>query len=241
MPDGIEHSHEPDAVAARLALGPRLSYMPDAVLGAIDGTVTTFAVVCGAIGAELSARVVIILGVANLFADGFSMAAGNFVATRTAREQAEKLREQEVRHIALDPHGETVEVREIYRSKGFTGEALETLIRLITSRHDAWINIMLAEEYGISEAVRSPMRAALATFFAFVAAGALPLVPFILQLPHATISATIATGFVFILIGSLKSRWSVRSWWASGLETLFIGMAAAGVAYLVGYGLKSLL
>ncbi len=241
MPAKIEHSHEPDAVAQRLASGPRLSYMPDAVFGAIDGTVTTFAVVSGAIGADLSPRVVIILGAANLFADGFSMAAGNFAATLTAREQVEKLREQEVRHLTIDPEGEVTEIREIYRAKGYTGEALESLTRLITSRRDVWIDTMLVEEYGVSAAARSPMRAALATFLAFVVSGALPLAPFVLALPHAAISATLTTGFVFMLIGSLKSRWSTRNWWISGLETLVIGLGAASVAYLVGFWLKSLL
>ncbi len=73
----LEHSHEPDAIAARLAEGPKPNYLPDAVYGAIDGTVTTFAVVAGAIGADLSPRVVLILGAANLLADGFSMACGS--------------------------------------------------------------------------------------------------------------------------------------------------------------------
>jgi VIT1/CCC1 family predicted Fe2+/Mn2+ transporter len=76
MPD-LEHSHDRDAIAARLAEGPKASYLPDAVYGAINGTVTTFAVVSGAIGADLSSRVVLILGAANLLADGFSMAAGS--------------------------------------------------------------------------------------------------------------------------------------------------------------------
>ena len=175
MSNQLEHSHDRDAIALRLAEGPKPSYLPDAVYGAIDGTVTTFAVVSGAIGADLSARVVLILGAANLLAAGFSMAAGNFTATKAAADQAAKLRDQELRHIRLDMVGETREVREIFRAKGFTGEALETLTRLITSRRDVWVDLMLAEEYGISAASRSPLRAAAYTFLAFVAAGLVPL------------------------------------------------------------------
>jgi VIT1/CCC1 family predicted Fe2+/Mn2+ transporter len=241
MPPEPEHSHEPATVAARIARGARPSYLPDAVLGAIDGTVTTFAVVAGAIGAELSARVVIILGAANLLADGFSMAAGNFAATRTAREQVERLRERETRHVTSHPEGETAEIREIFRAKGFAGEALETLTRLVTSRRETWIDTMLAAEYGVWASARSPLRAALATLLAFVAAGALPLIPFLLALPQAATVATLATGLVFVLIGSLKSLWSLRRWYASALETLGIGAGAAGVAYLVGYVLRHIL
>jgi vacuolar iron transporter family protein len=241
MASKMEHSHEPAAVAARLAAGPRPSYLPDSVFGAIDGTVTTFAVVSGALGAELSTRVVLILGIANLLADGFSMAAGNFAATKADRDMADRLRALEERHIALDPDGEKTEVREIFRGKGFTGQALELITQLITSRREVWIGTMLAEEYGVSGASRSPVRAAAVTFLSFVAAGFVPLVPFLLALPHAPATAAATAALVFFLIGSFKSHWSSRSWWASGLETLVIGMGAAMVAYLVGHVLKALI
>lgn len=234
MPDRLEHSHDADAIARRLAEGPKPSYLPDAVYGAIDGTVTTFAVVSGAIGADLSPRVVLILGAANLLADGFSMAAGNFSATKSAADQAEKLRAQELRHIRLDKEGETREVREIFRAKGFAGEPLETLTRLITSRRDVWVDLMLAEEYGIGAASRSALRAAGFTFLAFVVAGLIPLSPFLLGIPNAPAVAIVLTAIVFVAIGSFRSRWSARSWWSCGLETLAIGMTASLVAYGVG-------
>lgn len=234
MPEHLEHSHDPSAIAARLARGPRANYLPDAVYGAIDGTVTTFAVVSGAIGADLSARVVLILGAANLLADGFSMAAGNYTASKAAAEQASRLRAQEERHIALDTKGETDEVREIFRNKGYADEALETLTRLVVSRRDAWIDLMLSEEYGIAASSRSPASAAGITFLAFATSGLVPLAPFALGMTNAPVIAITLTVVVFVLIGSLKSRWSDRSWWASGLETLGIGLLAAAVAYMVG-------
>jgi VIT1/CCC1 family predicted Fe2+/Mn2+ transporter len=221
-------------VAARLAVGPRASYLPDAVYGAIDGTVTTFAVVAGAVGADLPTRVVLILGAANLVGDGFSMAAANFASTRTALDQIAQLRKVEERHLATNPEGEKVEIREIYRGKGFTGSALDSITRLITSRRDVWIDTMLAEEYGVAANGRVPMTSALATFAAFVTAGSLPLLPFVFGIADAAAIATAAAGLVFFLIGSTKSLWSIRSWWASGLETFAIGMAAATFAYAVG-------
>ncbi|MGV1015589.1 MAG: VIT1/CCC1 transporter family protein, partial [Methyloceanibacter sp.] len=71
----LEHGHHPREIAKRLKTGPKASYLRDWVYGGIDGTVTTFAIMAGVVGASLSAGVVLILGVANLLADGFSMAA----------------------------------------------------------------------------------------------------------------------------------------------------------------------
>jgi vacuolar iron transporter family protein len=228
------HSHDRQAIADRLARGPRPNYMPDAVYGAIDGTVTTFAILAGAVGANLSARVIIILGVANLVADGFSMAAGNFTATRTALQRAEHLRKLEKRQIAKDPEGERREIREIYRRKGFTGRALASITKLITSRRGVWIDTMLAEEFGVAADGRSPIMAGSATYAGFLVAGALPLLPFVFGMENSATIAAAASAVAFFLIGSVKSRWGIQSWWASGLETLGVGMVAATFAYVIG-------
>ena len=65
-------------------------YLPDLVYGANDGVITTFAVVCGVVGAALSTQVILILGFANLVADGFSMGASNFLARRSYADAAER-------------------------------------------------------------------------------------------------------------------------------------------------------
>ena len=77
-PAPLEHEHSPEAIRARLRDGQRPNYLRDFVYGGIDGAVTTFAVVSGVSGAALSDGIIIILGVANLLADGFSMDASNF-------------------------------------------------------------------------------------------------------------------------------------------------------------------
>src|SRR5688500_13819809 len=107
----MEHEHTTEAIRARLAEGPRPSYLRDWVYGGIDGSVTTFAVVTGVVGAHLSPTIIVILGIANLLGDGFSMAASNYLGTRTERQEAEALRAQEERHIQTDPDGEREEVR----------------------------------------------------------------------------------------------------------------------------------
>lgn len=235
----LEHSHKPQEIAKRLAEGSRPSYLRDWVYGGIDGAVTTFAIVAGVVGAALSANIVIILGLANLIADGVSMAAGNYSATKTEHDELAHRREMEKRHIALDPDGEREEIRQIFAAKGFEGETLEKAVEAITSDRERWISTMITEEFGLTETVRDAKMSAWATFAAFVACGAVPLLPFfLLPQQQAATLALVLTTIVFFLIGSMKSRWSLTSWWRSGLETMAIGCGAAGIAFGIGYALR---
>ncbi|MGE0612141.1 MAG: VIT1/CCC1 transporter family protein [Hyphomicrobiales bacterium] len=237
----LEHSHEPAAIARRLRAGPKPSYLRDFVYGGIDGTVTTFAIVAGAVGAELSVRYLLILGAANLLADGLSMAASNYSGTRTEIEEYRFTRDMEERHIELAPEGEREEIRQIFIAKGFKDEALEAAVAAITEKRERWLDTMMVEEHGLPKVTRSPWTAGLATFAAFVICGSVPITPFAFGLEASVAASAVATGATFFLIGSFRSRWSPAPWWRNGLETLVIGLASAGVAYLVGDLLQRLL
>lgn len=230
----IEHEHTPEAIRDRLAAGPRLSYLRDWVYGGIDGSVTTFAVVAGVVGAHLSPSVILILGAANLLADGFSMAASNFLGTRTEGQEVEALYAREARHIAVDPEGEREEVRQIFAAKGLSGAQLEHVVDVVTADRERWIRFMLTEEYGLPQQVRSAVTAALSTFSAFLLCGLVPLLPFALRLGHSLAVSMAMTLVVFFGVGSARSRWLVLSWWRAGLETLAIGASAAALAYGAG-------
>jgi vacuolar iron transporter family protein len=236
----MEHEHTPEAIRARLAEGPKTSYLRDFVYGGIDGSVTTFAIVTGVAGAQLSSTIILILGVANLIGDGFSMAASNYSATRTERQEADALRSQESRHIDTNPEGEREEVRQILASQGFSGDELERALGVVTARRDRWIRFMLAEEYGLPRVMRSARLAAASTGLAFLVCGLVPLIPFVLDLPNPFTISVVATLAAFFAIGSVKSRWLVVPWWRAGLETLLIGSVAAALAYTAGALIKGL-
>jgi len=233
-PRHLEHGHRPGEIAKRLKEGPRVSYLRDWVYGGIDGTVTTFAVVAGVTGASLSTKALLILGVANLLADGFSMAAANYSGTKAEIEEYEHVRNMEERHVEIAPEGEREEVRQIFQAKGFEGEALESAVSVITEEKGRWIETMMTEEHGLPPINRSPGKAAFMTFLAFIVCGSIPLLPFVLGLPATIQASTIMTGMTFFSIGSFRSRWSPMPWWRSGLETFAIGMSAATIAYVVG-------
>ena len=230
----LEHGHSQEEVDARINGRGKRPILRDTVFGAIDGAVTTFAIVAGVAGAGLSPKIIVALGLANVLADGFSMAAGNYSGTKAELDDLKRIREIEERHIREAPEGEKLELRAILASKGLEGEVLEAATETIAANKPAWIRMMLVDEYGLSPVDPHPMRAAVATFLAFLAAGMVPLIPFLVRAGPAFNASLALTGAVFFAIGTLKSRWSLEPWWKSGLETLLIGGVAAGIAYFVG-------
>jgi len=155
-------------------------YVRELVYGANDGIVTTFAVVAGVAGGGLSVRVVLVIGAANLFADGLSMAVGNYLAIRSHESvlEAQQLPEEEA----------------------------------------------------------SPFRHAGATFIAFVAAGTVPLVPYMLPyLPVDRYAASaVSTALAMFAVGASRARIASVRWWNAGLEMLGLGALVALVAYASG-------
>jgi VIT1/CCC1 family predicted Fe2+/Mn2+ transporter len=236
----FEHEHSPQAIAQRIA-SVKHNYVRDWIYGGIDGAVTTFAVVSGVAGAELAPLIVLILGFANLVADGFSMAASNFLGTRAELDDFKRLEKIEYRHIEQFPEGEREEIRQIFRDKGFEGEELERAVDLITSDKDRWVRMMLTEEYGLPSEIRSPWRAAFATFSAFIICGFIPLIPYVFGVGKNSFTiSSVLTGATFFIIGSIKSRWSTSGWLRSGMETFLVGALAAVLAYIVGVLLKGI-
>lgn len=229
-----DHGHRPEEIAARLSAGPSSRYLRDAVYGAVDGAVTTFAIVAGVAGAGLPNSVIIALGCANILADGFSMAAGNYSGTKADVDDRARIVAVEERHIRLHPDGEREELRQILANRGLADEILENAVEAIAAQKRKWIEFMLTDEYGLPRAAPDPWRTALATFAAFLVAGTVPLAPFLFAINDPLAMSVTATLVTFFLIGATKSRWSLVAWWRSGLETFLIGSIAAAVAFLVG-------
>jgi vacuolar iron transporter family protein len=244
----LGHSHTKEAIQERLSHSIERSYIRDFIYGSIDGTVTTFAVVAGAAGATLPESVIFILGCSNLIADGFSMAVGNYEGVKAEKQLTDKYRKMEEEHIERVPEGEKEELRQIYKSKGFDGPELESIVEGISSNKEAWVEVMLTEEHGLSTAIGSPLKAAIITFVAFCSIGIFPLIPYIVKAIgwidiHSedifAISA-IVTAITFFSIGAVKGKVVQVSKLRSGFATLLTGGAAALIAYYVGKFLASL-
>ncbi|MBK6949112.1 MAG: VIT1/CCC1 transporter family protein [Haliscomenobacter sp.] len=220
-------------------------YLGELVYGGIDGSVTTFAVVAGAVGANLDSAVILILGFANLLADGFSMSVGAYLSNKSELDnfhRHEKIEYWEVEHL---PEMERNEVREIYAAKGFEGELLEKVVDVICSDRDRWVDTMMKEELGMMKEERSSFKIGLVTFMAFLAVGLIPLLvyvwDFIAGFPgNLFLTASLLTAIAFAVIGLLKTYVTETSRWRGILETLALGVIAAAVSYFVGDFLEHL-
>ncbi len=222
-------------------------HFDDFIYGSIDGAVTTFAIVAGVVGASLSPGIILILGFANLFADGFSMAAANYQAAKARSEYIEMKRKQEEWEIDNLEHQEKQEIRDIYEKKGFKDELLDEIVRIITSRRKVWVDTMMREELGLIEDDKKPLDASISTFVGFNLIGFIPLFPFVVLValgiePNSEgFTYSIAATFVaFFLVGMIKGKIVKKSKIRSGIYTLIIGGVAASVAYGIGYSLNFL-
>ena len=239
--DELRRDHRPEAIQRRLSQTAGSQNISDAVLGGIDGCITTFAVVSGAVGAGFSSSVALVLGFANLVADGFSMAVSNYESIKAQREFLEEVRRTEEDHIDRIPEGERDEIRAIFRRKGFEGDTLEEIVRTISQDRRLWVETMLTEEHGLQKTRPSPWKSAVATMVAFLVVGAIPLTPLFasgLGMPQQFVLSAVLAGIAFFSIGMLKSLVFAKPVLRSGLSTLLTGGTAAGLAYLTGYLLQ---
>ena len=222
------------------------SWVPDFVYGGIDGAVTTFAVVAGVEGASLSVPIILILGFANLFADGFSMSVGKYSSDKAQIEEYEKIKAIEYRHLKEKPEHEMEEVVEIMEKYGFKGKDLKRAVEVITSDDDVWVDLMMRNEFNMTIEGINPFRGGVITFLSFILIGFIPLLGYtfspLLKLTEdsAFVFAVGATLLALFIVGAVKSKFSVKHWIISGLETAFVGGLAAGIAYGVGYFLQGL-
>ncbi|MEZ4826535.1 MAG: VIT1/CCC1 transporter family protein [Bacteroidia bacterium] len=222
-------------------------FLPEFVYGGIDGSVTTFAVVAGSAGADLDISIILILGFANLLADGFSMSVGAYLSTKTGKENYEKHRKKEYREIQEIPESEEEEIRQIYREKGFEGELLEKVVAVIISDKDRWVDVMMKDELEMIPEKKSPLLIGTVTFLSFITVGLVPLISYLFEeqanqsSTHLFLLSCIMTSVAFVGIGFLKATVTETSRLRGIMETLLLGGSAAAVSYFVGDILEKIL
>lgn len=221
-------------------------YIPEFVYGGIDGAITTFAVVAGAEGASLGISVVVILGIANLVADGFSMSVGNFFSTRAEMDSYERHRQVEYWEVENLREKEVQEIRDIYAAKGFKGDLLEQVVEVITSDKDVWVDTMMKEELEMAKSDKTPYKTAGMTFISFIIVGAVPLLSYVFAGTGPVVQqdlflySCMLTAVALGIVGSLKSVVTEKNMIIGISETLLLGGLAAFLAYFVGDVLEKL-
>ncbi len=222
-------------------------YLKSIVYGGLDGIITTFAVVAGVAGASLEAGVVLILGFANLIADGLAMAFGEYLSGKAEREYHQTERERETWELENHPEGEMREMVELYVEKGLSEEDARTIVEILAKDKKVMVDAMMVEELGLLESNDSPYGNAVATFLSFVIFGFVPLFSYVTgRLGNFGSSfdgfpwACILTALTLFSLGALKTRFTKRSWLGSGMEMMLVGGIAAVAAFGIGRLLEGL-
>lgn len=221
-------------------------YIKSLIYGGLDGIITTFAVVAGVAGASLSMGVVLILGFANLIADGLSMAIGDYLSTKAENEYQQIERDRETWEVENYPEGEKQEMMDVYISKGMSEEDAFNMVEILSRNKDTWISVMMAEELGIVESEESPIMNSLVTFGSFIFFGFIPLLAYVLSTfiagmeNYTFILACVLTATTLFILGALKVRVTMKNWFKSGAEMLVVGGIAAMAAFFIGKILSGL-
>lgn len=218
---------------------PHGRYIKSIIYGGIDGIVTTFAVVAGGAGASLSPGTLLVLGVANLAADGFSMGFGDFISSRAENEYFTKEKDREIWLFEHNKEALRQELQDIYVQKGFDKQQAAELADLISINKSAVIDTVLSQR-GISKSNGEPRIKCFYTFFSFLTFGALPMLTYIIPYFYPSLFAyefqlaCVLTGFTLFCLGAVKVKFTGKNWFFSGAEMILLGGVSATTAYLIG-------
>lgn len=226
---------------------PFANYFKEVIYGGIDGIITTFAVVAGFSGAalsheattQLSFLVVLLFGLANLFADGVSMGLGNFLSVRSEQDLYKAARKKETDEVRGNPDMEFEETITILMQKGYSKEDATAMAQLYRKNETYWVDFMMNHELEMPDPRGdNPAFTGLATFISFLFFGAIPLLPFMVA-----VSADPKTVFYYSVVGTCIALVSlgVLKWKIVGgrllialTEVVLVGSVAAIIAFFVG-------
>lgn len=221
-----------------------LGEIREIVFGAQDGLVSTLAVVATVAGASGEPFPVVVAGIAAALAGIFSMAAGEYIGSKSQREIWDAQVAKEREEVEERPGESEAEVAFLLAAEGLGDEDAARVAALMARHPEALLRTMVAKELGIQvhEEHGSALQGAILMGIAFGSGSVVPIVPFLLlPIGIALPAAAIATGAVLFGIGVVKSRWTERSPVASGLEVLLLAAVAGVAGYLFGTVMPTLL
>ncbi len=243
------HEFDRTWVASHLAEERRraglLGEIREIIFGAQDGLVSTLAVVSTVAGATPDRFPILVAGLASALAGIFSMAAGEYTSSKSQREIFEAQIAGEREEVAERPGEAEAEIAYMLEQDGLPGRDAGHVARIMSGHPEVLLKTMVEKELGLAveEGHGSPLQGAVIMGVAFGVGAAVPLVPYILLPVHggATYSSFAATAAVLFGVGVVKSRWTRRNWFHSGLEILLLGAFAGIVGYFFGSVLPGLL
>ena len=221
-----------------------LSEIREIIFGAQDGLISTLAVVSTVGGAFATRFPVLVAGIASALAGVFSMAAGEYMSSKSQREIFEAQIHGERDEVLERPEEAQAEMAYMFEEDGLPPEEARQMARVLARHPDALLKTMVEKELGIATERHgdSPLRGALFMGGAFGAGAAVPILPWVfLPLEYAAYGSVAATALVLFGIGVVKARWTRRNPLVSGLEILVLATVAGIAGYFFGSILPGLL
>lgn len=217
-------------------------YVKAGVFGGLDGIITTFAVVASVAGADLKVEVVLVMGFANLLADGVSMAFGEYIGEDAEIKYKKVERKREAWELSSYPEGEVKEMIDLYKEKGFSEEDANTVINTMSKYPEFFVDHMMVQELGLlpPEEGESPLKGSIVIFVSFLIFGLVPLLAYVcfstVLDKEGLFGLSIGlTALALFALGAFSSRFAASSWYRQGFFVMMNGATAAAVSYLVGW------
>jgi len=208
----------------------------DVVIGMSDGLTVPFALAAGLSGADVSTRVVVLAGLAEIAAGCIAMGLGGYLAARTDAEHYLSELRRETRETREIPDEEAAEVRRVFEGWGLDCEQIEPIVATIVADEERWIQFMMKFELGLDEPdPRRALVSATTIGASYIAGGMIPLAPYLIAttLDQGFIASVWVTLAALAIFGCVKARFTGIPLWKGGLQTVAIGGLAAAAAFLI--------
>ena len=210
-------------------------WISGAIYGANDGLAAVFGIVAGVSGATGGSGFVLTAGLAGAIASALSMATGAYLAERSEAEVAAANVESERREIEENPEEEKEELSLFYQLKGLDKKVADELAARLAEDPEAMLKVQISEELGGAEAGGNAVQSALAAGISTLVGAMVPVIPFFFMRGNAGVITAFAVSLVaHFLVGASKALFTLRTWWAAGLEMTLAGVIVGGVTYGLG-------
>jgi len=209
----------------------------DMIFGANDGLVSTLAFVAGVVGAITNPSIVLLAGVAELFAGTISMAVGSYQSSKSELEVLERESQRKKAKKGETPEEEREELIRFYEAEGFKRGETEAIVDRVAKESEVPLQTSDLEELGLApEELGNPVKAGVLCGVSFGLAALVPILPFVLSIGvwDALMASVIGTVATLFGVGAMKTIFSRKNWVRSGLEMMCIGASAAAITYVIG-------
>mmetsp|Transcript_20690 Transcript_20690/g.24490 ORF Transcript_20690/g.24490 Transcript_20690/m.24490 type:complete len:300 (-) Transcript_20690:52-951(-) len=234
--------------AGNIGEGLMTNSIKSLIFGGLDGIITTFAIICAAVGADFSHKTVIVMATANLVADAISMGFGDALSEKAEMDFVRREWNRESWEMDENPDGEIKEMVELYIEAGVSEKDAIDILTTMAKYKKFFVEHMMVVELGMmapNENETTPWTKGAVTFISFVLFGSVPLISYTLFEAYGASQGLLFgmccffTMIATFALGAVKGRLASTSTLASGALMMSNGALAAATAYLLGWGLAS--